>query len=120
MFEVAQNALGILTTESRKIWSNLRRHLIKSNRSNASSLGVVESALFVVCLDDYETEDLNDLCANFLCGSYELDGGVQVGTCTNRWYDKASTGLPFSFTIRDADHAVANHRVLQRRGWCQL
>lgn len=23
-----------------------------------------------------------------LCGSYKLEGGVQVGTCTNRWYDK--------------------------------
>jgi carnitine O-acetyltransferase len=63
---------------------------------------VVESALFVVCLDDYETEDLNDLCANFLCGSYELDGGVQVGTCTNRWYDKASDVLMFTVTFRMA------------------
>ena len=86
--QVAQNALGILTTESRKIWSHLRDELIKSNKNNASSLGVVESALFVVCLDDAEPEDLAELTGNFLCGGYKLDGGVQVGTCTNRWYDK--------------------------------
>ena len=88
--QVAQNALGILTTESRKIWSHLRTELIKSNKNNASSLAVVESALFVVCLDDSEPEDLAELCGNFLCGGYKLDGGVQVGTCTNRWYDKVS------------------------------
>lgn len=23
-----------------------------------------------------------------LCGTYELDRGVQIGTCTNRWYEK--------------------------------
>ncbi|RSH90094.1 hypothetical protein EHS25_001427 [Saitozyma podzolica] len=86
--QVAQNALGILTTESRKIWSGLRNQLINSNKSNAKSLAVVESALFVVCLDDYEPEDLGEMCANFLCGGYRLDGGIQVGTCTNRWYDK--------------------------------
>lgn len=88
--DVAPNALGILTTESRKIWSGLRNALIQSNKNNASSLAVVESALFVVCLDDAEPENLADLCGNFLCGGYKLDGGVQVGTCTNRWYDKVS------------------------------
>lgn len=87
---VASNALGILTTESRKIWSHLRTELQNSNRNNANSLAVVESALFIVCLDDYEAEDIGELCGNFLCGSYKLDGGVQVGTCTNRWYDKVS------------------------------
>ena len=88
--QVAPNALGILTTESRKIWSHLRTELIKSNKNNASSLAVVESALFVLCLDDAEPEDLASLCGNFLCGGYKLEGGVQVGTCTNRWYDKVS------------------------------
>jgi len=85
---VAASALGVLTTESRKIWSHLRTELQKSNKNNANSLAVVESALFVVCLDDYEPESVADICGNFLCGSYKLDGGVQVGTCTNRWYDK--------------------------------
>jgi hypothetical protein len=42
----------------------------------------------VVCLDDSGPEDLSELCGNFLCGGYKLESGVQVGTCTNRWYDK--------------------------------
>jgi carnitine O-acetyltransferase len=59
----------------------------------------------VVCLDDAapgrdgvgaltqsgaKGEDLAALCSNFLCGTYDLREGVQVGTCTNRWYDKVS------------------------------
>jgi hypothetical protein len=36
------------------------------------------------------SSDLGLLCSNFLCGTYEIKGGVQVGTCTNRWYDKVS------------------------------
>lgn len=80
--EVARNALGILTTETRKIWSHLRDELISSNKNNKNSLNVVESALFVVCLDDGDApEDLAALCGNFLCGGYKLDGGIQVGTC---------------------------------------
>jgi carnitine O-acetyltransferase len=83
--EVAQNAVGLLTTENRKIWSSLRQNLIQSNRNNAQCLSVVDSALFMVCLDDKAPQDLATLCGNFLCGSYEMVNGVQVGTCTNRW-----------------------------------
>jgi carnitine O-acetyltransferase len=88
--EVAQNAVGLLTTENRKIWSDLRRKILQSNKNNAECLAVVDSALFVVCLDDCKPKDLSELCANFLCGTYDLQHGVQVGTCTNRWYDKVS------------------------------
>lgn len=86
--ETGANAVGILTTENRKIWSSFRQELKESNRSNAKSLAIVESALFVVCLDDAEPADVGELCANFLCGGYRLEHGIQVGTCTNRWYDK--------------------------------
>jgi len=87
--EVAKDALGVLTTENRKIWSCLRDALTR-DRSNAACLHVVDRALFVVCLDDAAPEGLAELCGNFLCGTYKLVGGVQVGTCTNRWYDKVS------------------------------
>lgn len=29
-----------------------------------------------------------ELCDNMLCGTSKLKNGVQIGTCTNRWYDK--------------------------------
>lgn len=85
--EVARNAVGVLTTENRKVWSGLRSTLSR-DRGNAACLRVVDQALFVVCLDDVAPNNLAELCGNFLCGTYRLVGGVQVGTCTNRWYDK--------------------------------
>jgi len=85
--DVARNAVGVLTTENRKVWSGLRSTLSRDRR-NAACLRVVDQALFVVCLDDVAPDSLAELCGNFLCGTYRLVGGVQVGTCTNRWYDK--------------------------------
>lgn len=85
--EVARNAVGVLTTENRKVWSGLR-YTLSRDRGNAACLRVVDQALFVVCLDDVAPDSLVELCGNFLCGTYRLVGGVQVGTCTNRWYDK--------------------------------
>jgi carnitine O-acetyltransferase len=75
----------------------------------------VDNALFIVCLDDAAPGDLAELCANFLCGTYELDGGVQIGTCTNRWYDKlqiivcadGAAGINFEHT------GVDGHTVLR-------
>ncbi|KAJ3517298.1 hypothetical protein NLJ89_g611 [Agrocybe chaxingu] len=86
---VARGAIGVLSTENRKVWSGLRE-LLSQDRNNKSCLEIVDNALFVVCLDDTEPETLADLCSNFLCGTYSLQGGEQVGTCTNRWYDKVS------------------------------
>ncbi|OWT38800.1 carnitine O-acetyltransferase [Cryptococcus neoformans] len=113
--EIAKDSVGILTTESRKIWSGLRSDLINSNKLNKSCLEVVESALFIVCLDDAGPEDMAELCSNFLCGGYKLEGGVQVGTCTNRWYDKlqiivcsnGEAGINFEHT------GVDGHTVLR-------
>lgn len=85
--EVARGAIGVLSTENRKIWSGLRVMLGK-DRNNKACLDIVDNALFIVCLDDTAPENLADLCSNFLCGTYSLQGGEQVGTCTNRWYDK--------------------------------
>ena len=88
--DVARSAIGVLSTENRKTWSQLRATL-QNDRHNASCLHIVDDALFVVCLDDARPDNLAELCSNFLCGTYELNGGKQVGTCTNRWYDKVSS-----------------------------
>ena len=87
--QVARGAIGVLSTENRKIWSQLRSTLSR-DRNNASCLEIVDRALFIVCLDDTTPGDLAGLCSNYLCGTYGLEEGVQVGTCTNRWYDKVS------------------------------
>ncbi|OCH85553.1 acyltransferase ChoActase/COT/CPT [Obba rivulosa] len=112
--EVARNAIGVLSTENRRVWAGLRAALI-SNKNNEQCLEVIDRALFVVCLDDASPENLADLCNNFLCGTYSLKGGIQVGTCTNRWYDKlqiivcadGAAGINFEHT------GVDGHTVLR-------
>ncbi|PCH35943.1 acyltransferase ChoActase/COT/CPT [Wolfiporia cocos MD-104 SS10] len=112
--EVARNSIGVLSTENRKIWSDLRKSLSR-NQNNESCLQIIDHALFVVCLDDAAPGNLAELCSNFLCGTYNLANGVQVGTCTNRWYDKlqiivcadGSAGINFEHT------GVDGHTVLR-------
>ncbi|KAL7414063.1 acyltransferase ChoActase/COT/CPT [Mrakia frigida] len=114
--EVAQGSIGVLSTENRKVWSTIRNHIMTPAKGhNASCLRVVDSALFVVCLDDISPEGVKELCGNFLCGTYKLDKGVQVGTCTNRFYDKlqiivcanGAAGINFEHT------GVDGHTVLR-------
>lgn len=85
--DIAKNALGVLTTEKRRNWARLREQL-SSDSVNREALHVIDTALFVVCLDHVAPESIEDLSTNMLCGTYKLDHGLQVGTCTNRWYDK--------------------------------
>ncbi|ETN36706.1 uncharacterized protein HMPREF1541_08984 [Cyphellophora europaea CBS 101466] len=114
--EAAKGAIGVLSTENRKIWSGLRDVLTREEGStNAECLSIVDSALFVVCLDYTEPADVSELCGNMLCGTNEVVKGVQVGTCTNRWYDKlqiivcknGSAGINFEHT------GVDGHTVLR-------
>jgi len=91
--EAARSAVGVLSTENRRIWAGLREYLLKNDHEhdvppNRESLQIVDSALFVLCLDDTEPVGAAKVAANVLSGSYRLEDGVQTGTCTNRWYDK--------------------------------
>lgn len=114
--EAAKGAVGVLTTENRKIWSSLRDVLGRDEESNNSEcLHLVDSALFILCLDYTEPLTSAELCTNMLCGTNEIEQGVQVGTCTNRWYDKlqiivcknGSAGINFEHT------GVDGHTVLR-------
>ncbi len=114
--EAAKGALGVLSTENRKIWSGLRDVLTRDEDSNnAECLSIVDSALFILCLDYVEPESSAALCGNMLCGTSNVVKGVQVGTCTNRWYDKmqiivcknGSAGINFEHT------GVDGHTVLR-------
>lgn len=114
--QAAKGALGVLSTENRKVWSGLRDVLTREEGSNnADCLGIVDSALFIVCLDYTEPATASALCQNMLCGTSEIEKGVQIGTCTNRWYDKlqiivcnnGSAGINFEHT------GVDGHTVLR-------
>ncbi|SAL98895.1 hypothetical protein [Absidia glauca] len=89
--DIAKHAVGVLTTENRRNWARLRSSLQQNSGGNSDALRVVDSALFVVCLDHVEPATIEDLSTNMLCGTYKLEKGLQVGTCTNRWYDKLQT-----------------------------
>lgn len=114
--EAAKGALGVLSTENRKVWAGLRDVLTREEDSNnAECLGIVDSALFILCLDYTEPKNGAELCGNMLCGTSEVVKGVQIGTCTNRWYDKmqiivcknGSAGINFEHT------GVDGHTVLR-------
>lgn len=109
-----QNAIGVLTTLQRDEWAKARYQLVQSSETNKSSLGVIDSALFVLVLDDYFPKDVHDAAANMLHGTHtmtEIGKGnknqasarelrysfdkesilskavreYQSGTCCNRW-----------------------------------
>lgn len=114
--EAAKGALGVLSTENRKIWAGLRDILTRDPESNnAECLSIVDSALFVLCLDYISPSTGAELCGNMLCGTNQIVKGVQIGTCTNRWYDKlqiivcknGSAGINFEHT------GVDGHTVLR-------
>lgn len=112
--DIAKSSFGVLTTENRRVWANIRTS-IQGNATNTEILSIVDSALFILCLDDIEITDLSLLSKNMLCGLSILDKGIQVGTCTNRWYDKlqiiitknGKAGINFEHT------GVDGHTVLR-------
>ncbi|KAJ2898762.1 carnitine acetyl transferase [Zalerion maritima] len=114
--DAAKGALGVLSTENRRVWSGLRDVLTREEASNnADCLSIVDTALFVLCLDYTEPNTTAALCQNMLCGTSEVEKGVQIGTCTNRWYDKlqiivcknGSAGINFEHT------GIDGHTVLR-------
>ena len=114
--DAAKGAFGVLSTENRKIWSGLRDLINREEGSNNNDcLNLVDSALFILCLDYTQPNNSPELCMNMLCGTSEIERGVQVGTCTNRWYDKlqiivcknGSAGINFEHT------GIDGHTVLR-------
>ncbi|SCV01965.1 LAME_0G19702g1_1 [Lachancea meyersii CBS 8951] len=95
---------GVFTTENRSVWSNIRDYMVRNPVSaNKKNLQIIDSALFVLCLDNVQVDKPVDLVQEMLCGTSNVDldqsqgnlefgfgspTGIQRGTCLNRWYDK--------------------------------
>ena len=77
-----QLPIGILTAQHRDTWTDIRAELLKDSR-NAESIKVIEKAAFVVNLDDYNPQGLDDTCKTLLHGK-----GAGVSSA-NRFFDKA-------------------------------
>lgn len=115
--EAAKNAVGVLTSENRKVWAGLREVLTRDggDSNNSECLRLVDTALFILCLDHTSPTSGAETAMNMLSGTNVVERGVQVGTCTNRWYDKlqiivcknGSAGINFEHT------GVDGHTVLR-------
>ncbi len=73
-----EEGVGILTAEHRDTWAKLRNHLSLSPE-NAANLEKIDSALFVVCLDDYTMGLDKDVSHH---------QWFHNGDGHNRWFDK--------------------------------
>ena len=76
--EAAKSAVGVLTTENRRIWANIRDGLMSTDpdgnlTNNAECLKKVDSSLFVVCLDHEAPDSLSELARNMLCGLSQME-----------------------------------------------
>ena len=78
-------AIGMLTTENRDVWTHARASLLAAHPANAEALKAIESASFVVCLDDAAPVTLEERAHQYWHG----DGA-------NRWFDK-----PLQFIVNE-------------------
>ncbi|EPS28300.1 hypothetical protein PDE_03246 [Penicillium oxalicum 114-2] len=87
IYEIAQPAppVGALTVADRDHWTSAREKLIAADPANEQALRDIESAGFVICLDDAKPVTLEERAHQYWHG----DG-------CNRWFDK-----PLQFIIND-------------------
>ncbi|KAI8962171.1 acyltransferase ChoActase/COT/CPT [Daldinia sp. FL1419] len=78
-------AVGALTSENRDVWTDARKVLLDASPKNKAAIEAIESASFVVCLDDATPVTLEERAHQYWHG----DG-------KNRWYDK-----PLQFIVND-------------------
>lgn len=80
--------IGVFTSETKSTWKMAR---LKLETSNPTQMNLIDSALFIVSLDDENFN--NDFVENKIQlvshGTSKIDkNGFQNGTCINRYYDK--------------------------------
>ena len=63
-----KNPLAVLTSEDRDSWSSTRQEL-ENVSTNIESLKMIDSALYILCLDDNEPETPEELTKVFLHGN---------------------------------------------------
>lgn len=87
VYQAAQRVppVGALTSENRDIWADARELLIQTSAKNKAALRAIDSASFIVCLDDASPVTLEERAHQYWHG----DGA-------NRWYDK-----PLQFIVND-------------------
>uniref|UniRef100_A0A1I8F3I5 Carn_acyltransf domain-containing protein n=1 Tax=Macrostomum lignano TaxID=282301 RepID=A0A1I8F3I5_9PLAT len=75
----AEFPVGVLTSADRDVWTKERQKLAHASKTNSASLEAIDSALFLVCLDESQQTSDSALCHAFL----------HSGDGANRWWDKS-------------------------------
>ncbi|MGY2010420.1 choline/carnitine O-acyltransferase [Nocardia gipuzkoensis] len=78
------SAVGHLTTKARAEWAQSRQRLL-AEPVNAAALDAIETALFVICLEDFAPRDELHACDQLLHGD-----------SANRWFDKSVSFIVFA------------------------
>jgi carnitine O-acetyltransferase len=78
--------LGALTTLPRSKWAAARAKLCEVSERNRESLRMIDSALFVLVLDDWSPKSVDEAAGNMLGGTSHRDriDCNNAGTCLNR------------------------------------
>ncbi|KAK7756046.1 Type I Iterative PKS [Diatrype stigma] len=92
-------AISVLTSKKRDEWAGLRSQLMALG-SNAAMLEAIESAAFVVSLDDTAPETPSERCTSILLNDRHL---------TNRWLDKM---LQFTIAANGVSSLVGENSKL--------
>lgn len=87
IYKIAERApaIGVMTAENRDNWTDMRERLLQTSPANKAALEAIESASFVVCLDDASPVTLHERAHQYWHG----DG-------CNRWFDK-----PIQFIVNE-------------------
>ena len=94
--KIDKESIAVLSTEERDTWAKTREILINSNAVNKENIQLIDSAHFVICLDDFVPQNLDDGAHNYLHGCNKNNKFI------NRWFDKS-----FSVILtKDANAAV--------------
>ncbi|EFX04354.1 carnitine acetyl transferase [Grosmannia clavigera kw1407] len=104
VYELASGAsgpappVGFLTSENRDVWTDVRTALAAASPVNAEALSTIDSAAFLVCLDDAAPVTLEERAHQYWHG----DG-------SNRWFDK-----PLQFIVNDNGTAgfIGEHSMM--------
>jgi carnitine O-acetyltransferase len=78
-------SVGHLTTKARAEWARSRHCLLECHPRNVTSLDVVETALFCVCLEEIDPTGAKQACDSLLHGD-----------SANRWFDKSLSWIVFA------------------------
>ena len=107
--KINTNDVSQLTTAERNVWASCRDRL-DHHKKNSRVLNIIDRALFVLCLDSYYTNNLDDYAKTFL---HPLNYN---GFYNSRWYDKlqlivcpnGSTAINLEHTLYDG-HILINY-----------